>query len=1057
MIPCTLHRNPVAPRRARAARSALLPLVVLLFAACSEDPLRPDAAEDGIEKLAPAPSFSLGHQSGNVGFVSVGAGAEHTCGVMTDGAAYCWGSEAGGRLGSSHLGGVGSVWVPVAVSGDLVFAALSVGPHHSCGVAVDGVSYCWGEGGSGQLGNESTSNSLLPVPVWGGGLVFKAVSAGGHHTCAVTKDSAAYCWGLGFRLGDGSTATALTPVPVSGGLAFTEVSAGGHHTCGVTTDGVAYCWGLGQFGQLGNGSTANSLVPMPVSGGLAFAAVSAGADHTCGVTKDGAMYCWGMGQHGQLGNGSTANSLVPAPVAGGLVYAAVSAGNSHTCSVTTDGAAHCWGSGAAGRLGNGSTANSPVPSPVSGGFAFAAVSAGLLHTCGVTTVGDTYCWGAGLRGRLGTGEPFLSTSTSPVAVAKPLTDKIVLQCTASAGERCEFDDFFVSRLMVPHPDDAETFCISNVNACSLEECTERIMVILGYAAGSCGDRCLINAPQQITFTSAPPAPAILGNTYTVAATGGGSGNPVVFSSLTGETCTVAGTTVSFAARGTCTIAADQEGADGYLAAETALQSFPVWETQVITFVTTPPDPALVGATYTVGVIGGGSANPVELSVLSVAKDKVFPCVFSQETATIRFDAPGTCEIHTKQAGDPDNFFLPADVVSQIFDVVSSAGHTPPGSNVAITPIDQTTGEPAPASITFSNVVESGETTVGSGTVGQDGGPPPPAGFRLGNPPSYFEISTTATFSGPVTICIDYSAVSYGNESVLRLLHHTDGGEWVDVTTSIDIDAKIVCGEVESFSPFLVAELNLAPVVTSIALLAHPLAVGTGVSLTAHFTDANPGDTHTASIDWGPAETVGSVDGIAGTVTANYAYAEAGVYTVHVTVSDGELTGTRSSTLDDPAYVVVYDPSAGFVTGGGWIDSPAGACQLAAACASAAGRANFGFNARYRPGRNVPDGATQFQFKAGDLSFHSQSYEWLVVAGARAQFKGVGRINGGGDYGFLLTAVDGSQAGGGGVDRFRIKIWDRSSDLVVYDNQMGEDDDSPAATAVGGGRIVIHRK
>jgi hypothetical protein len=103
---------------------------------------------------------------------------------------------------------------------------------------------------------------------------------------------------------------------------------------------------------------------------------------------------------------------------------------------------------------------------------------------------------------------------------------------------------------------------------------------------------------------------------------------------------------------------------------------------------------------------------------------------------------------------------------------------------------------------------------------------------------------------------------------------------------------------------------------------------------------------------------------------------------------------------------------------------------------------------------VPDGNTEFQFKAGDLNFQSSSYEWLVVAGARAQFKGVGTINGAGQYGFMLTAIDGQINGGGNVDKFRIKIWDLYG--TVYDNQLNAADDAVLTTTLGGGSIVIHK-
>ena len=125
--------------------------------------------------------------------------------------------------------------------------------------------------------------------------------------------------------------------------------------------------------------------------------------------------------------------------------------------------------------------------------------------------------------------------------------------------------------------------------------------------------------------------------------------------------------------------------------------------------------------------------------------------------------------------------------------------------------------------------------------------------------------------------------------------------------------------------------------------------------------------------------------------------------------------------------------------------------------SLSGKANFGFVSKYQKGATVPTGDTEFQFKAGNLNFKSNVYEWLVVAGARAQYKGSGTINGAGNYGFLLTAIDGQIAGGGGTDKFRIKIWDKGTSAVVYDNQNGTSDDGNDATALGGGSIVIHSK
>jgi hypothetical protein len=174
---------------------------------------------------------------------------------------------------------------------------------------------------------------------------------------------------------------------------------------------------------------------------------------------------------------------------------------------------------------------------------------------------------------------------------------------------------------------------------------------------------------------------------------------------------------------------------------------------------------------------------------------------------------------------------------------------------------------------------------------------------------------------------------------------------------------------------------------------------------------------------------------------SHAYAQAGVYPITVTVTDDD------DGYDTEAYefVVIYDPEGGFVTGGGWIYSEVGWCQLDDICAGNEGKANFGFVSKYKRGASVPTGNTEFNFKAGGLNFHSSSYDWLVINqnGENAQYKGSGTINGEGDYKFILWAGDKEP------DTFRIKIWEEDelgNEMVVYDNGF----DQP----IGGGNIAV---
>ena len=244
----------------------------------------------------------------------------------------------------------------------------------------------------------------------------------------------------------------------------------------------------------------------------------------------------------------------------------------------------------------------------------------------------------------------------------------------------------------------------------------------------------------------------------------------------------------------------------------------------------------------------------------------------------------------------------------------------------------------------------------------------------------------------------------------------------------------------------VCDVDIAPpAIGSLTLSANPIALGGLSTLQV-----------TASDDWGVTGGQFTIDGdtpqsLSPPLSATLTGLATGVYTIEARVHDA--AGNWSAPVS--AILAVYDPSGGFVTGAGTIDSPAGAYAPDPALV---GKARFGFVSQYRKGASTPSGKTDFEFKVGGFTFESSSYQWLVVSGPKAQYKGSGTVNGVGSYGFLLTATDSQLPGGGSTDRFRIKIWDSTTNLVVYDNVVGGSDDLDDASpqAMTAGNIVIHK-
>ena len=236
----------------------------------------------------------------------------------------------------------------------------------------------------------------------------------------------------------------------------------------------------------------------------------------------------------------------------------------------------------------------------------------------------------------------------------------------------------------------------------------------------------------------------------------------------------------------------------------------------------------------------------------------------------------------------------------------------------------------------------------------------------------------------------------------------------------------------------------APTIDSIVVPIDPVSVKTSIKSSASVTYSGSLNALTAEWDWGDGS-ISQSQISSSNFETSHMYNSAGIYTVTFTVKDnnGGIATQKASN-----YVVVYDPQGGFVTGGGWINSPAGAYVPDN---TLAGKATFGFVSKYQKGATVPTGKTEFQFKVANLNFHSESYDWLVVAGSQAKYKGTGTINGEGNYGFMLSAVDGA------VDKFRIKIWDKESENIIYDNEIGTEEDSEPSTAISGGSIIIHNE
>ncbi len=323
----------------------------------------------------------------------------------------CWGANSYGQLGNNTT--TGSL-IPSTIVGVTSVQSETMGMRHVCGV-INGSAQCWGSNANGQLGNNSTTQSLVPVQVQGLTTGVQAVATGASHSCAIINGGVK-CWGGNSRgqLGNNATTQSLVPVQVQGVSSGAQAIFAGEMTACALVNGGVQCWGYAGFGNLGNNSTTDSSVPVQVVGlGSNVQGVAGGQHFGCALVNGGAQ-CWGSDLYGQLGDNGTSQSNVPVVVQGWTSgVQAIAGGNNSACAIV-NGGLQCWGYNAEGELGNGSTVNSGAPVQVTGMLSGTqTLWLGTQFGCAVSK-GAMKCWGANVSGQLGNNST--TASSNPVTV-----------------------------------------------------------------------------------------------------------------------------------------------------------------------------------------------------------------------------------------------------------------------------------------------------------------------------------------------------------------------------------------------------------------------------------------------------------------------------------------------------------------------------------------------------------------------------------------------------------------------------------------------------------------
>jgi len=347
---------------------------------------------------------------------AIATGHAHACALRDDGSVWCWGDNRSGQLGDGTVMGRAFA-APAMIEG---VTSIAAGGFSSYAIMSDGKRAAWGFDGDGQLADNRTE--VRVTPSIRGGTTHRMIAGGARHMCMLTDAGAVLCAGDNTfgQLGNDTTTDSLILVRVRRlALDVTLLALGDAHSCALSDVGVASCWGLNERGELGVGDILNRLTATPADTEARFVDITAGDVHTCALDAAGALYCWGPNFRKRLGLPDPVLNRSPVAIDGAPTMSQISAGGAFTCGLDTSLRVVCWGEDVYDQLGV--TLAPPERAailPVPGVGPATQVASGHDFACALLADTTVQCWGRDHRGQLGDGQLAPSGRPAQVLIAE---------------------------------------------------------------------------------------------------------------------------------------------------------------------------------------------------------------------------------------------------------------------------------------------------------------------------------------------------------------------------------------------------------------------------------------------------------------------------------------------------------------------------------------------------------------------------------------------------------------------------------------------------------------
>jgi alpha-tubulin suppressor-like RCC1 family protein len=364
----------------------------------------------------------------------VATAGSQTLAIHTNGTLWAWGNNGSGQLGN---GSTTSTATPTQIGTDNDWVKIATGQNHAAAVKANGTLWAWGNNGNGQLGNGSTNNSTSPIQV-GSATNWSDVACGDNHTLGLKTTGTIWAWGYGGsgQLGNGSNGQSYVPVQAGSATNWSKIEAGNNFNMAIKTNGTLWGWGDNGNYQLGDGTSSQKNTPTQIGTDNNWQTVSAGYLHALAVKTNGTLWAWGNNGNGQLGNGNTNTLTVPTQIGSASNWKSIAAtgwwmmGGGYSKATRTDGTLWAWGANYNGQFGNGTTNSTYTPTQVGTETNWIKVYGGDNHSMQMKS--DYSIWGAGSNGsgQLGSGGMGGSYYTpNKVVITTEMSESITVSVT----------------------------------------------------------------------------------------------------------------------------------------------------------------------------------------------------------------------------------------------------------------------------------------------------------------------------------------------------------------------------------------------------------------------------------------------------------------------------------------------------------------------------------------------------------------------------------------------------------------------------------------------------